>query len=481
MNRHILLIFTFLAALAASAQNERLHVFRPEGFATYKADGLKIEYYGPDNSDSGFTTLSITDPSGKTTTLDMADIDSVQVRTFDIPEIFVTLSDHPEWTELQGRKDDVHPATLYMNGNGMYPDLPEQTVEFRGRGNSTWNKPKKPYRFKMQKKASVCSLPKAKTFALLANYIDCSLMRNAVSLWVARYLQMPYTNHCIPVKVNFNGIYKGQYVITEKIGIGGGSVDIDETKGILFELDANYDETYKFMYSWRSGYFEKKIPVMVKDPDFDELAAEAASSGISDPQAYFDLWREDFTRMADAVTQRSPEESLSDVIDIDAAVNFMFVNALAGNQELAHPKSFFMYKESLEPGEVYHFGPVWDFDWAYTFAGKEGAPHTVLVAEGDGSYNGGTFLRCLYANEEFRTKFKEKLDRFMTDGYPQLKTFIEEYAAIIEPSAKENGLLWPDSGNITGSWEFRRNLDILKSWIDSRLNFMLTHKNFGLY
>ena len=41
-------------------------------------------------------------------------------------------------------------------------------------------------------------------------------------------------------------------MLTEKIGINGASVDIDETTGILFELDTNYDEEFKF-YSKRFG------------------------------------------------------------------------------------------------------------------------------------------------------------------------------------------------------------------------------------
>lgn len=59
-------------------------------------------------------------------------------------------------------------------------------------------------------------MKKAKSFALIANYIDCSLMRNTVALWLANYLEMPFANHCIPVKVYFNGICKGQYMLTEK-------------------------------------------------------------------------------------------------------------------------------------------------------------------------------------------------------------------------------------------------------------------------
>lgn len=486
-----LLLLTAAALMSASvyAQHEQIHLFQSKDFKSFKAEEVeKIEYLGQNGE---FLQLTLTDTLGKVTKVDMSLIDSVVFRTTGIPEFHVTLQDYPNWPELGQNgesKDVIHPATLYMKGNGMYADVAEQTVEFRGRGNSTWGMRKKPYRFKMAKKASVCGLPKAKTFALIANNIDCSLMRNTIALWIANYLEMPYSNHCVPVKVYFNGTYKGQYMLTEKIGIGGGSVDIDETTGMLFELDSNYDEDYKFTYTWRpsGSYSTKTLPVMVKDPDLTELAADTAVTNITDANSYFNLWRTDFTKMADAVTQRSASQSLSDVLDLKSVVEFFLVNGIANNHEMQHPKSLYIHKKSLEEGEVYHFGPVWDFDWAFTFDGREGASATAYLVANDGDQSGYSFLKALLSNEEVRTMFREKLDDFYTNGYPKLKEFIEEYANLIEPTAKENGQLWPSYSHaawcvVTSSWEFRNNLETLKNWIETRINFMRSDANFGLY
>lgn len=475
-------LLSFAAALLAvcplmAQGNEHIHVFRNDGkFATHRSVDIGGMKFANDK-------MTITGNDSRTYTYSMSVIDSCVLRTTGIPEIHVNLIDYPDWTELQGAKDDVRAARLYMDGNGMYDDLEEQEVEFRGRGNSTWNMDKKPYRFKMAKKKSVCGLPKAKTFALLANNIDCTLMRNAIALWLARYFEMPYTNHAVPVKVYLNGIDKGQYVMTEKIGIGGGSVDIDETTGMLFELDTNYDETYKFRYSW-SG---KNIPVMVKDPDLDELAADPEVTTITDAKTYLAQWQADFTKMANAVTTRKASQSLADVLDIESAVNYFLVNCLCGNHEVHHPKSVYMHKKSLADGELYHMGPVWDFDWAFTFNGQEGAPANVPLIEADGKANGYSFFKLILANQEFKTLFKVKFEAFLKDGYPELKAFIAEYANLIEPSAKENGLLWPsrrDSASkyrVVGSFDFRSNLATLEKWIDQRIDYMKSDANYGLY
>lgn len=388
---------------------------------------------------------------------------------------------------LTGSKSDEHPAILRMDGNGMYDDLPEQEVIFRGRGNSTWNMKKKPYRFKMDKKTAVCGMKKAKSFALIANYIDCSLMRNTVALWLANYLEMPFANHCIPVKVYFNGICKGQYMLTEKTGIGSGSVDIDEEKGMLFEIDSNYDEDYKFAYDLYShtavqngNNNQGTLPVMIADPDLTEIAP---ALGLTADE-YFDTWKNDFSTMLTAVMTTPSTGSLKKYIDIESVVNFFMVNSLSSNHEMEHPKSFKLYKDSLNG--VYKFGPVWDFDWAFTFDGREGAPANTPMVDNNGDCGGYTFIKALLSNEEIRTLYQQKWNAFVKDGYPELKAYMEEYATLIEPSAKENGVLWPADYSVDwrlseSSFDFRENFDKLKAWIQQRINYCNEDPNFGLY
>lgn len=492
MKRILALTAAAVMTLGAWAQNEYFHVFRnDDDFSSYK--GADVQSVTVAKGTTDFSTMIVTETDGTVTKIPMSAIDSCQVRPYGLPEIYVYLTDYPDLTDLIKNpsagfdKNTIYAATLHMDGNGMYKDLAEQTVEFRGRGNSTWNMDKTPYRFKMAKKAAVCDLPKAKTFALIANYIDCTLMRNTVALWVANYLEMPYANHCVPVRVYLNDNFKGQYMLTEKIGIGGGSVDIDEYKGLLFELDSNYDEDFKFRYTWNSGGWQSyNLPVMVKDPDLTEICD---SLGVTASE-YFSKWQSDFTTMANAVTSRSASESLADVLDLDQAADFFLVNALANNHEMKHPKSLYIHKDSIGGDARYKFGPVWDFDWAFTYDGEsydgEQASATAALVTSNGDCSGYSFLKCLFANNEFRTIFKAKLDAFVADGYPKLQAYMEEYANLIEPSAKENGLLWPGTTNVSwrktvSSWNFRSNFAKLKTWIANRVAYMQSHKNYGLY
>ena len=49
-------------------------------------------------------------------------------------------------------RDDYITGTVSVFGNGVVNDLDDMTMEIRGRGNSTWGMPKKPYQMKLSSK-----------------------------------------------------------------------------------------------------------------------------------------------------------------------------------------------------------------------------------------------------------------------------------------------------------------------------------------
>lgn len=471
------------AAFTMTAQNEHIHVFRSDNNIT-SVKGSEILSITHENGskETGFQNLVVNTTDGKSTTVSLSVIDSVQVRSTDIPDIYVSLTDYPNYTDLNANwgKDFVYQATLRLDGNGMYDDLPEQHVEFRGRGNSTWNLAKKPYRFKMDSKAKVCGMKKAKTFALIANFIDNSQMRNTTALWVANYLKLPYSNHSIPCNVYINGNYRGLYMLTEKIGIGGGSVDIDEYKGLLFELDSNYDEDYKFMTSFRYNGSYSSLPVMVKDPDLTEICDSLGTT----PNAYLAKWQSDFNTMLNALANGSADMDLSQYIDVDKTARYFLVNSLANNHEMKHPKSMYIHKDSI--GGVYKFGPVWDFDWAYMFNNyrdETASPEEPLVTN-NGDYGGANFCKAIFSKTQFRQAYKQLWDEFVANGFPKLLEYIDSYAQTIEPSAKRNALLWKSDVTSVSSYdyfEFKENVKVLKEWLQKRVDYCNSHTNYGLY
>lgn len=254
----------------------------------------------------------------------------------------------PTLKEVESKTEYLD-ARLTIDGSSAADDF-DGEVLVRGRGNSTWNMPKKAYRLKLPVKTKLCGYRKAKNYVLLANYIDLSMMRNEVACLATQLAGMPYPTHATPVDVYFNSIYKGSYMLTEKVGVNNGSVNLtaeEEANTCMFELDVSYDETLKA----KSPIF--KLPVMHKDPNAPENPTEA--------KEWFSGWLDDFNEMEAAVQKGT---NIGDYIDYTTLAKYLLVYNLSCNQELNHPKSVYLYKTR---GGKYQFGPCWDFDWAFGY------------------------------------------------------------------------------------------------------------------
>lgn len=385
-------------------------------------------------------------------------IDSCVIRNSDIPTLFIKLKDAPYATQVWS-KDEYTNATIEVSGNGMTDDTDILDLSIKGRGNSTWCFPKKPMRLKFDKKTSLCGFPKAKSYVLLANYLDASLMRNVITLWLADRLGMPYSNHFMPCNVVINDNYIGSFLLTEKIGLNSGSInDINENEGVLLEVSVEYDEKYKFKTTPYS------LPVMIKDPDFDELYC---SNPSIPPEMRLKLWEEDFNRAVKAAN--------FDEFDLSSFVDFELIVSFAQNPELGYPKSLYIHKANLDTSTKYIFGPVWDFDVAYNFLTPD--DNSYKIAQPAASTWHHPFLVKLRSNKAFRDVYTERFEYFEKEILPELLEFIDNYALIIEPSAKMDGIRWPDI--TSGSWYYRiptyDNKDqytALKEWIIARVKAM---------
>ena len=265
MKKTILSAIAAIIALGMGAEVPQTHIYRTDGgFERLEGDvvcrhvdasGVKVAHFSDGNGVKAITVDAI------------GHIDVAQTA---VPRIFIDIPGNPALKQIE-EKELYLDARISIEGNGLIDDLEECDVSVKGRGNSTWWMPKKPMRLKFAKKTALAGMKKAKSYVLLANYIDPSLMRNAVAMWLAREMGIAWANHIVPCEVTFNGNNLGAFMLTEKIGIGGASVDIEEAEGVLLELGDEFDEKYKF----RSATYN--LPVMVKDPDFDELAEDDPS------------------------------------------------------------------------------------------------------------------------------------------------------------------------------------------------------------
>ena len=360
-----------------------------------------------------------------------------------IPELTITTTD-PSIAEIPS-KDYYLEGTLAVNGRGGYEDYTGKT-EVKGRGNSTWGYPKKPYRLKLNKKAEICGLGKAKNYVLLANHLDPTLMLNSVAFKIGRLLELPFTNHAIPVDVVLNGIYKGSYLLTEQIEVKENRVDLDENNSVMWELDSYWDDEPKF----KSTAFN--LPVMVKDPD---LTTEQ-----------FEYWKKDFNAFTTQFAKEPLEgNSYVDMIDIESVAKFLITFNLVHNMEINHPKSVFLHKEG---NGKYVMGPIWDFDWAYDYEGTSnhfGRYNTPLFSS---SMNGvGTaFFQRFLQDSRVKAIYKRTWQDFKNNKLDALLQYVDDYAVMLKPSVERNSELWENTRS------FDTKVKELKTWLRNRVDYI---------
>lgn len=237
--------------------------------------------------------------------------------------------------------------TLIDHDNSEY-NMTEETMTIRGRGNSTWTMPKKPYRIDFPEKTSLFGKEKAKKWVLLANYLDPTLLMNDVTFELGRRAGLQFTHSSTHVELFINGTYRGNYQLTEQKEKGKGRVDIDKNEGYLLEMDDHYDEDYKFKTN------RLQLPIMVADAEIE-----------SENDPLFLQIKSDIQGLEDALFDANfPNTNYKELTDINSLIDFMIINEIVLNEEVTHPKSVLLYKNK---NEKIHWGPLWDFDYAFGF------------------------------------------------------------------------------------------------------------------
>ncbi len=344
-------------------------------------------------------------------------------------------------------------ANVRIDGGTNYESF-EARGAIRGRGNSTWGMPKKPYRFKLKEKASLLGLPAEKSWVLLQNYIDPSLMCNSVAMKTGQLLEMPFTHHMIPVDVTLNGKYIGAYTFTEHKEVTENRINVGPG-GWLVELDTNYDEDYQF----RSSKYN--LPVMISHPDLGDLPTTQANQLLAEMTADFNILDELI------YSSTFPNNNYLDYFDAHAFVNYLIVYMLTDNEEINHPKSTYIYKKK---GGKYTMGPIWDFDWAFGYEGTHQHfvnPTRNLFWTGGKAGLGTAFFTRLLQDPAIQQEFKTQWPKFRTNKYPILVEYIKEYAETIRDSHAKDQKVWKQS---SGSIDKYR--DRMLDWLDARVAYI---------
>ena len=335
-------------------------------------------------------------------------------------------------------KEDYVTARLAVHDSEEDSWVEDLSCQVRGRGNTTWWWPKKPYLVKLDKKASVLGMPKHKRWVLLANFMDRTLMRNLVSMRVASFTSLDWTPRCRSVELVLNGKHQGNYLLIEQVRVDKDRVPVTEmtpedndgeavTGGYLLELDFHYDNEVQWIdpHGKSSDAVPGRgVPFGVKYPDPEDLTSAQL--------AYIKKYISDTATALYGSDFKDPEKGYARYIDVDSFVDYWIVFEVMGNHELGNPGSVYFHKDR---GGKLVAGPCWDFDWGILSYNTSPHARTGLVNEHAIWYD------RLFQDPAFRQKVKDRFQELL----PKLETipdFIRETELALEASAGLNFAMW---------------------------------------
>ena len=334
-------------------------------------------------------------------------------------------------------------------------DVLEADLQIKGRGNSTWSRwPKKPYRLKFNDKVSLLGEHKDKSWVLIANYADKSMLRNHTALYMGKISNLDYTSSSHFVDLILNGRYDGTYEVCEKIKISNHRVDVGDD-GFLLEVDARAPDKADSCYFYVNHMTN---PISIEDP---EVVRD------DDNYTYVYSW----VANADAVLYSDyfadPSYGWRAYFDMDSFVDWYLINEITHNPDATMLYSCFMH---LRRGGKITMGPVWDFDLAFGNTDYwDRGPYNFWIKKSD-------WIFRMFKDPAFVARVKERYDYFYSRKYDILRE-IDETAVYLKRSVQENenrwGILYDyvlPNYEVWGSYQ--NEVQSVKEWLNARMDWL---------
>ena len=379
------------------------------------------------------------------------------VRSGNLPTMFIHTVSGTEETIHTQRNVWEYAQLCLMDTEGK-TDYQGELDEISGRGSGTWFFEKKSYNLKLNGSADLLGMGAGKKWALLANVIDESHLRNKLIYDFAREIgsYSGFAPNCEHVDVYLNGTYVGLYLLTEKAEIAENRVEADP-EVILFGVDA-------------LGRSERMLLPFVLD--------WGTAVGIKSPESCTeqerDLLMNDIFAFQDTLLDESKGEEALQFIDLESWTRRYLIDEIFENYDGGcHSQYFFRDQRDGKDNRIIA-GPCWDYDncadgW---FMAKQN-PRCFLMQrmwknEGEHTPWYGTLMK----KETFRDRVLELYRNELSAKVRHLmEVQLPEEAAFLQKALKMNAIRWSLADPAEAIQHFHdfmeERIDFLDSaWID---------------
>ena len=258
----------------------------------------------------------------------------------------------------------------------------------RLRGNSTRNVPKKAYRIKFNSKQNMLGLNngnKMKSWVLLADFYDPSMLRNSTALYIAKGLLENnwYSSDFKYVEVYINSQYQGVYLLAEQQQINKNRININEVEenytgtdiGYLLECIGADIGLNKYQLELVDRRGDKQISSQrtyeIKNDYYSQDQVDFIYNYINDVfyiiyQAIYNnqFYTLDSNYNVVSANFSNAYECISQVFDVEAAVNMYIMSETVMNMDVCN--SFYIFADmSANGNKKLTIAAPWDFDFAF--------------------------------------------------------------------------------------------------------------------
>lgn len=374
--------------------------------------------------------------------------------------------------------------------------------ELKARGNSTFTyAAKKSYQMKLETASDLLQNGEnVKTWVLLANYFDATLMHDKLFKDMAAALGMPYTASCDWVNLYYDGEYRGVYLLSEKNAVKDTGINITDLEAAYKDQNPEYGtnmttatgtNAYGGSYTYTTGLTDptditggyllelnhdapdevngfvtkKGKGVNVKSP---EWCGDAAMEYISE---YYQA----FENAVYAMDENGNYTGINDdgkhyyeYVDRDSLVKIFLLQELALSPD-GFISSLYFYKDA---NGIMYAGPIWDQDMTL------GTGWTKYISPDTTDYH--YLAEALIQIPDFR---EAVIAYYNATFAPQANALITEdgtiygYADCLADSAEMNFVLWPyirvgDPNNAEHIWKNTTYASVLadmQNWLTQRI------------
>ena len=372
----------------------------------------------------------------------------------DVPTVYIQTENSQSITS---NEEYINCTLTYVDGDSVatFPN-----TKIRGRGNSSWwYSPKKSYRIKFAEKQRLLGkdFANARSWTLLANHGDKTMIRNALTYDLGRFMGLKFCPAARFIDLYINGSYRGTYQISDQVHAHKRRVEIEENSGWL--LEATNDNTKE------PPYFSTSRGVLynIKNPD-DEMLTVNTRIAIAQHMQLFELalFSNDFT---------DDTSGYHSFVDMEDLVNWYVAAEITGNIDALY--SIYLYRNGAD--DVIHFGPLWDLELGYDNSSERSLLRNMEAFLGLYNRPYEQYIQRMWTDPWFASACKQRLDQLIDNGLEQhLLNHIDSLRNAIYQSQLQNYRIWGIDTKVY-DWEKHTYHRTYDEYITDLKNFVNIH------